>query len=121
MLTEKRLQRNRQWLLDERARLKGELDDIGSAMDAGERPGLGTHMADSATDVFEQTKNAAVQSRLRNTLALVERALEKLEKGTYGSCERCGQPIDPARLKALPQCALCMACQSRSELNSTSR
>lgn len=121
MLTEKRLRRNRQWLLDERARLKVELSTIDAAMDDGERPGLGTHMADSATDVFEQAKNAAVQSRLRSTLELVERALEKLDKGTYGSCERCGQPIDPARLKALPHCALCMTCQSRAEFISPSR
>ena len=121
MLTEKRLQRNRQWLLDERARLKSDLTSIDAAKDSSERPGLGTHMADNASDVFEQAKNAAVQSRLRNSLTLVERALEKLEKGTYGSCERCGQPIDPARLKALPHCALCMACQSRAELSSPSR
>ena len=121
MLTEKRLQRNRQWLLEQKQRLKSELSGSGPTADDGERPGLGTHMADSATEVFEQAKDAAVRSRLRSTLRLIERALDKLENGTYGSCEECGQPIDPARLKALPHCALCMACQSRAELAPPSR
>jgi RNA polymerase-binding transcription factor DksA len=84
-------------------------------MDQSERPGLGTHMADNATEVFEQAKNLAVHTSLHHTLELVEKALQKMDKGVYGCCERCGEPIDPARLKALPYAALCMACQARAE------
>ena len=63
MLTEKRLQRNRQWLLDERARLKSDLMSIDAAKDSSERPGLGTHMADNASDVFEQAVWALMEKR----------------------------------------------------------
>nr|MBC7245245.1 TraR/DksA C4-type zinc finger protein [Chloroflexota bacterium] len=92
---------------------------MGTAMDERERPGYGTHMADNATEVFEQAKNLAVRQRLRHTLNLVNKALEKMEKGTYGICEQCGDPIDPARLKALPYATLCMYCQARAEMRSS--
>lgn len=116
MLDEKRMQRNRKWLEEQRVRLLSQLNDTESPMDASERPGLGTHMADNATEVFEQAKNLAVHTSLRHTLESVESALQKMDKGCYGYCERCGEPIDPARLKALPYAALCMACQARAEL-----
>ena len=121
MLDEKRLQRNRKWLEERRTRLLSDLSDTESSMDASERPGLGTHMADNATEVFEQAKNLAVHQHLHSTLKLVEKALEKMDKGTYGCCERCGEPIDPARLKALPYAELCMSCQARAEQGPSSR
>ena len=122
MLDEKRLRRNRQKLEDERARLQAELlNCTGPMIDEHERPGYGTHMADSATEVFEQAKNLAVRQRLRHTLGLVNRALEKMDKGIYGVCERCGESIDPARLKALPYATLCMSCQARVELETLAR
>lgn len=119
MLSEQRMQRNRKRLEEERARLESELSRMGAAMDERERPGYGTHMADNATEVFEQAKNLAVYQRLRHTLSLVKRALEKMDKGTYGICEQCGDAIDPARLKALPYATLCMSCQARAELRSS--
>jgi DnaK suppressor protein len=109
------MQRNREWLEEQRARLLTELSGTESPMDASERPGLGTHMADNASEVFEQAKNLAVHTSLHRTLELVEKALQKMDKGVYGCCEKCGEPIDPARLKALPYAALCMACQARAE------
>jgi DnaK suppressor protein len=48
-------------------------------------------------------------------LAQVEDALVRFDQGAYGVCERCGQQIDPARLKALPYATLCMSCQQRLE------
>ncbi|MGQ9494366.1 MAG: TraR/DksA family transcriptional regulator [Anaerolineae bacterium] len=119
MLSEKRMQRNRKWLEEERDRLEGELSYTAAAMDERERPGYGTHMADNATEVFEQAKNLAVHQRLRYTLSLIKKALEKMDKGTYGICEQCGEPIDPARLKALPYATLCMYCQARAEMRSS--
>ena len=115
MLDEKGMQRNRKWLEEQRARLLAELTDTESPMDASERPGLGTHMADNASEVFEQAKNLAVHQQLHTTMALVEKALHKMDKGVYGCCERCGERIDPARLKALPYATLCMPCQARAE------
>ena len=121
MLDERRMQRNRKRLEEERARLQSEISSVSTAMDERERPGLGTHMADSATEVFEQARNMAVNQRLRRTLEAVNRALEKMDKGTYRVCDQCGGPIDPARLKALPHATHCKSCQARLELAGRSR
>jgi len=118
---EKRMQRNRKWLEERRARLLAALSGTESSMDASERPGLGTHMADNASEVFEQAKNLAVHQQLHVTLALVEKALHKMDQGAYGQCEKCGEKIDPARLKALPYATLCMSCQARAESKAGSR
>ena len=121
LLDERRMERNRQWLEAEQARLQTELHSTNAAMDERERPGYGTHMADNATEVFEQTRNLAVSLSLRRTLEDVTRALHKMDEGVYMICDRCGQRIDPARLKALPHAVLCKSCQERVELASRSR
>jgi len=72
-------------------------------------------MADQATEVFEQARDLAVSQRLSLTLDLIDKALAKMQDGSYGTCEMCGQEIDPARLKALPYAVLCMSCQAKSE------
>ncbi len=115
MLDRRRMQRNRKRLEDERARLQQEVERMEVPSDERERPGYGNHMADSASEVFEQTKNLAVCQRLRRTLELVNKALDKMDEGVYGPCESCGEAIDPARLKALPYAALCISCQTRAE------
>ena len=103
----------------ERARLAVGLSVAAPVIGDWERPGLGTHMADSASAVFEQAKNAAVHKCLSNTMEEIDSALHKVEHGTYGSCERCGEAIDPERLRALPYAAMCVTCQGR--LESTAR
>jgi len=67
---------------------------------------------EEATESFELEKRLALEKRIRDQLAEVEHALQKFEQGTYGLCDRCGQPIDPARLEALPQANLCLSCKS---------
>lgn len=121
MLDERRMKRNRKWLEDDQARLQSQLSHMGTMMDERERPGLGTHMADNASEVFEQAKNLAVLQRLRRTLMETSGALDRMDKGIYGICERCGKAIDPARLKALPQARLCMRCQGLVEQGALSR
>jgi DnaK suppressor protein len=80
----------------------------------GEHAGYGNHMADDASEVFEQEKNLALQKNLEELLSKVERALRKFDQGTYGLCETCGQPIDPARLEALPQATHCLPCKQKA-------
>ena len=109
------MQRNRIWLEEERARLENNLTSLATPLDAGDRPGLGTHMADQASEVFEQTKNQALRQTLGRTLESVNRALDKMDGGVYAVCDGCGGRIDPARLKAHPYATLCMACQKRAE------
>ena len=68
---------------------------------------------EEATETLELEKRLALEKRIRDQLAGVEHALHKFEEGTYGLCEGCGQPIDPARLEALPQANLCMNCKAQ--------
>jgi DnaK suppressor protein len=52
-------------------------------------------------------------NQILKRMAEVEHALHKFDQGTYGLCDICGQPIDPARLEALPQANLCLNCKAR--------
>jgi DnaK suppressor protein len=72
---------------------------------------------EEATETLELEKRLALENRIRQELAKVEHALQKIEKGTYGLCDNCGQPIDPKRLEALPQASLCMNCKARLAKN----
>ena len=65
----------------------------------------GTANVDREIDLY-------LSAQARATVAEIDRALAKIEDGTYGVCERCGQPIPEARLEALPYAALCVACKS---------
>lgn len=101
----------RSFLEDERARLESlivQLDAEGEA-----NLGYGNHMADDASEAFEQAKELALHQNAKQVLAQVTDALDRFEQGTYGSCDQCGEEIDPARLKALPYATLCLHCQQR--------
>jgi len=67
---------------------------------------------EEATESFELEKRLSMEKRIKEQLAEVEHALKKFEEGTYGRCDNCGQPIDPARLEALPQANLCLRCKA---------
>ena len=72
---------------------------------------------EEATESFELEKRLALEKRIRDQLAEIEHALLKFDKGTYGLCDSCGQPIDPARLEALPQANLCLNCKALQAKN----
>ena len=95
-------------LVDERARLLTEVSETIQA------PGQMTYgsQAAAASQVFEQQRDLALRDRATSQLAMVDAALARLDDGTYGTCLRCGKPIAPARLEALPWAAHCIACQS---------
>lgn len=76
---------------------------------------------EGATEAFELEKRMALERRLADVLAEVEHALKKYEAGTYGICDLCGRPIEPARLEALPQANLCLECKARQAKNARSR
>lgn len=103
----------RKRLEEERGRLIADLERLG--VTEQENPGYSTHIADDATEVFENTKNQALRQNLQRLLGQVNDALAKFDKGTYGLCEDCGGRIDRARLKALPNAALCIQCQQQRE------
>lgn len=101
----------RSYLEDERARLRAVIRD----RDAGGTVnlGYGNHMADDASEAFEQAKDLALRQNAEQVLAQVETALARFDDGSYGTCEQCGTEIDPARLKALPYVTYCLRCQQR--------
>jgi RNA polymerase-binding transcription factor len=95
-------------LLAERAHLVAELGEVIQA------PGQMTYgsQAAAATQVFEQQRDLALRDRSIQQLELVDAALARLDAGTFGTCVRCGKPIAPARLEALPWAAHCIECQA---------
>ncbi len=68
---------------------------------------------EEATESMELEKRLALENRLKSLLTEVERALEKLDAGTYGICDLCNMAIDPARMEALPQAILCLSCRQK--------
>ncbi|MCD6555167.1 MAG: TraR/DksA C4-type zinc finger protein [Anaerolineae bacterium] len=80
-----------------------------------ENLGYGNHMADDATEAYEQVKDLAVRQTLERTLRDVEYALQRFKDGTYGVCEVCHKEIDWARLEAKPYATLCIRCQQIRE------
>lgn len=91
-----------------RKRLLRELRDAEAVIQ--DHPTNGNHMADDASEVFEQTKDLALKHHLEDMLEQVNHALARIEKGTFGICENCGNAILAARLRALPFVSLCFDC-----------
>jgi DnaK suppressor protein len=100
--------RVRATLLAERARL---VEEIGETVALPEQMTYGSQAA-AATQVFEQERELAMRERATLHLQAVDDALARLDDGTYGTCIRCGRPIAPARLEALPWAAHCIDCQT---------
>jgi DnaK suppressor protein len=69
---------------------------------------------EEATQSMELEKRLALEKKVKENLAEVERALEKFEKGTYGRCDICGKSIDQARLEALPYASMCLSCKAKT-------
>ena len=91
--------------------LKSAQDNASTAEERREGSPFGKR-EEEATETLELEKRLALENRIRQELASVEHALDKVKKGTYGMCDHCGKPIDPARLEALPQATLCMECKA---------
>ncbi len=66
-------------------------------------------------EITEREKNAALIAVLENKLQDVQAALRSIEKGSYGTCARCGKLIEPGRLEVKPDATLCVTCQSEVE------
>jgi DnaK suppressor protein len=99
-------------LVDQRRDLRREIeeygadpesDDVTFEADAG--------FSDRSHSTEERSRTIAVVRALRSNLHDVERALAKMDSGTYGTCERCGRPIGRERLEAIPWALLCIECK----------
>jgi len=104
----------------ERERLIEELEQLRASATTTEERREGSPFGkreEEATETLELEKRLALEKRIKEQLVGIEHALHKFEEGTYGSCDNCGQPIDPARLEALPQASLCMNCKAQQAKN----
>jgi len=108
-----------QMLLREQKYLEQQVQQMSQASVATrDNVGYGNHMADDATEAFEQSKGLSLQQTIGHRLAEVNHALHKFQDATYGICENCEQDIDWARLEALPAARFCIRCQQYQEWQS---
>ncbi len=77
--------------------------------------GAGNDQADVGSNTFERDHEMSMAKNARDNLELVESALARIDRGAYGVCESCGQPIGKMRLQAFPRATLCMECKQRQE------
>ena len=115
---DKFLAEQQQLLLAERATytqhadaLKAEADALALEAEPGdvqfdEESGEGDSMN------VERERDLALSAQAMASVEEIDRALSKIEQGTYGVCEKCGEPIPRERLKALPHASLCVRCKS---------
>jgi DnaK suppressor protein len=116
--TEAELAKIRDTLAAEIADLHGEIDKAESeiADRLGDAVGdAGDDQADAGAKTFEREQELALTHRSRELLGQSERALARIDEGSYGTCESCGEPIGKARLQAFPRATLCVACKQREE------
>jgi RNA polymerase-binding transcription factor DksA len=100
----------REELQAERARLVEQLARLGPGADAA--LDFDENFADTGQVTAERGEVEALAAQLRETLADIDDALAKFDRGGFGTCESCEQPIGEARLEAMPR-RLCMSCASQ--------
>ncbi len=115
-ITQEKLTELRAALELQRDNLRKEIGDQGGDPDSDDAEIDVEHgFADSAHATAERARTLSVMKALRANLRWVSRAITKMDLGTYGPCERCGEPIAIERLEALPWAILCIDCKRRGE------
>lgn len=111
----------RETLEERRAELQGEIDrmdadlrSIGVDQD-DEKGSLGNHLAEDGSNVMEAERITTITSDIQDVLVQINGALERLDDGSYGTCEQCGKTINEERLEAFPYVANCIECQTLIE------
>ena len=94
-------------LTRERDRLEAQIASLEPGHGAAS-PDFDDNFADSGQVAAEQGENKVLASQFRAELEEIQRALAKLDDGTYGQCETCGEPIPPDRLQIMPAARFCM-------------
>ncbi|MFJ4830968.1 TraR/DksA C4-type zinc finger protein [Streptomyces sp. NPDC088747] len=105
-------------LQSEALRLSSEISSSEAALaglmrDSGD--GAGDDQADTGTKNITRESEMALNANAREMLEQTERALQRLDAGTYGLCENCGNPIGKARMQAFPRATLCVECKQKQE------
>jgi DnaK suppressor protein len=94
----------------EKANLETRLGRFSAPVERGSALGFGKRIGDGTIEAVDRLNTIGVGRDLESRLERVDRALAKLEAGSYGTCDSCGRPIDPRRLQAAPESTVCASC-----------
>src|SRR3984957_19332951 len=97
-------------LEDRRDRTQERLAELAKRPERGSAVGFGKRVGDGTTEAVSRLTDIGVGDSLERALARTERALAKLDDGSYGICDACGDPIPAGRMRALPDGVLCLTC-----------
>lgn len=103
-------------LLDERSHVLAQLKDMGVDPTTGQPDGgqFEQGFADSGAATAEKALTLSMAEGLIETLGEVDAALQRMEDGTYGTCEKCGKDVGDDRMEARPVARLCMSCKRQA-------
>ncbi|HEY3210031.1 MAG TPA: TraR/DksA C4-type zinc finger protein [Actinomycetota bacterium] len=113
-LSKKEIQELKEKLLAERKDLQAQYDELeelsfgSNQSELSGEMGFDEEYADAGTATFERERDLSLVNNLRDLMERIDKALAKIDEGTYGLCDRCGRPIEKLRLKALPYANLCI-------------
>jgi DnaK suppressor protein len=102
-------------LEDRHRRLEAELRRLTAPPEGGTNLSFGKRIGDGTTEAVERISTTATAQSVAGSLADVDRALAKLDEGTYGVCDACRGPIAARRLAAAPDSVLCIECARRAQ------
>jgi DnaK suppressor protein len=121
-LKSEELEAYREVLVNLRARLRGDLDQMTDEAlkrnqpdSSGNLSNVPLHMADVGTENFDQEFTLGLIENEQLTLDQIQDALKRIQAGSYGRCEECGGPIAKPRLQALPYTPYCIECARKLE------
>lgn len=106
-----------------RHRLHGEIEELNAEIARAESQiasgdisdSAGDDQADAGAKTYEREREIALTLNARDLVAQNERAMARIDSGTYGVCESCHKPIGKERLRAFPRATLCVSCKQREE------
>src|SRR3954447_4460990 len=93
-----------------RAEMQQKIDSLAKAPERGSGISFGKRVGDGTVEAVSRLNEIGVGNSLLLAVERVDRALAKLDDGTYGVCDTCGEPIPPARLRVAPESAVCIEC-----------
>jgi DnaK suppressor protein len=97
-------------LRDRLEEVQARIAELAKAPEPGSGIGFGKRIGDGTSEAISRRNDIGVGNSLVVTEEKLERALAKLEEGSYGRCDSCGGPIAPGRLEVAPESALCIEC-----------
>ena len=100
----------RRELKERRQRAHQRLAELAARPERGSAVGFGKRIGDGTSEAVSRLTDIGVGDALERGMQRTERALAKLDEGTYGVCDTCGSPIARGRLKAMPDGVLCLQC-----------